>query len=85
MVSSAVHQISAPIPAELYKQLKAMAADYNYDANCVAGDLLSIALTQALACLSDEDAQHVVKVRNTYQQGEMQCHQEVTRFDAGGT
>ncbi len=59
MTSSAVHQISAPIPAELYKQLKAMAADYNYDANCVTGDLLGIALTQALAYLSDEDAQHV--------------------------
>ncbi len=53
--------------------------------NHVAGDLLSIALTQAFACLSDEDAQHVAQSRSAYQQGEMQCHEEVTCFDAGGT
>jgi hypothetical protein len=40
MISSSVHQISAPIPAELFKQLKAMSGEYKRDAECVLENCL---------------------------------------------
>ena len=85
MISSSVHQISVPIPAELFKQLKAMSAEYKRDAECVAGELLTISLRQAMAALSIEDIEHLTDIRLAYQNHEMENQEEATGFDAGGT
>ncbi len=83
--SSSVQSIKAPVPIELYQQLKTMAVVYNRDMNCIAGDLLTLALRDALACLTDEEHEHLETVRKAMERDEVLKHMEEQRYDPGCT
>ncbi|OMH39114.1 hypothetical protein [Motiliproteus sp. MSK22-1] len=85
MVSSSVHQVHAPIPTELFHELKALSAVYKRDSNCVAGDLLTIALKEALSSLPDKVRNNIRKAREEYEQDEVAHLMEAAEYDAGGT
>ena len=85
MVSSSVHQVHAPIPRELFHELKALSAVYKRDSNCVAGDLLTIALKEALSDLPDDVKRHVDNARREYERDEVAQLMESVEYDAGGT
>ncbi len=85
MTSSSVHQVHAPIPTDLFHELKALAAVYKRDANCVAGDLLTLALQDAMNALPAETRAHLQKVREAYEKEEVAHLMESVEYDAGGT
>ena len=83
--SSSVKSVKAPIPTELYDQLKTMGLIYQQDLNCIAGELLEVALKEALECLTDEELDQIETVRKAVAQEEAQRHMEEQRYDAGCT
>lgn len=83
--SSAVHLVQAPIPEELYKQLQTMAAVYKKDANCIGGELLTIALKEALNQLPAEEHKLLDSVRVNSEQQYISRHMENLRYDAGAS
>ena len=85
MVSSSVHQVHAPIPTDLFHELKALSAVYKRDSNCVAGDLLTIALRETLSSLPDEVRNNIQKARVDYEQDQVAHLMEAAEYDAGGT
>ncbi|MEH6472480.1 MAG: hypothetical protein V7752_14625 [Halopseudomonas sp.] len=84
-VSSSVHLVNAPIPEALFHDLKALAAIYKRDANCIAGDMLTIALNQALSQLPQQAAENLKSVREAYDKDEAAKLIESSQYDAGGT
>ncbi len=85
MTSSSVHPMHVPIPTDLHHQLKALAAAYHRDANCIAGDLLTIVLTEALSTLPEEVRNQLDKARKEYERDQSTKLMESVSYDAGGT
>jgi len=85
MVSSSVHQVHAPVPTELYHELKALAAVYQRDSNCVAGDLLTIALKETIEELPNDVKKHMHHLREEYEREHVTRTMESVEYDAGGT
>jgi len=85
LTSSTVQQLHAPVDINLYNDLQTLAAMYRKDANCIAGDLLTIALREAFASMSQDQIDHLKDVRLKNEQLSAQKHMEEQRFDAGCT
>jgi len=85
MVSSSIHQISVPVPVELFRQLKAMSAQYKRDANCVAGEILTLGLQQALASLPSDELTQIAQSSAIFHQQQVQKNGSAVEFDSGGT
>lgn len=85
MTSSSVQLVNAPIPTDLFLELKAMASDINLDANCLAGELLSIAIQEALDSLAEEDRHHLKSIKVASQQAAANKRMEDQVYDAGAT
>ncbi len=83
--SSSVQTVAAPVPTELYNELKTLATIYKRDTNCIAGDLLTIALKEALSGLPEAERKNLSEVRKQSELQDAMRHMEEQRFDAGGT
>ena len=85
LTSSCVHLVQAPIPVELFNNLKSLAALHGRDARCIAGDILTIALREVFSTLPEERIREIEYARVEYDRQHMQKHLEETFFDAGGS
>lgn len=83
--SSSVQQVEAPIATDMYNDLQTLATIYNKDANCIGGELLTIALREAFSCLSKEQLDQLQDVRQQNERQNADKHMEEQRFDAGCT
>ncbi len=83
--SSSVKSVKTPIPTELYDQLKTMSLVYNKELSCIAGELLEVALQEALECFTKEEREQLETVRKAVAQDEALQHMEDQRYDAGCT
>lgn len=83
--SSSVKSVKAPIPTDLYNQLKTISLVYQQDLNCIAGKMLEVALKEALACFTEEELEQLETVRKAVEQEEAERRMEEQRYDAGCT
>jgi len=83
--SSVVHLVHIPVPTDLFHELKTMSAVYGVDSNSLAGELLTIALREALSSLPKDEQGRLKGVREAYEQEEHLRQNEELRYDAGGT
>lgn len=83
--SSSVQVLKAPVPTNLYDKLNTLALIYHGDAQCIAGDLLTIALNEAFACMTDDERHHLNEVRERVEREAARRHMEEARFDPGCT
>lgn len=83
--SSSVKNVKTPIPTELYDQLKTMELVYNKDMNCIAAELLEVALGEALQCFSEEELEQLETVRKAVEKEAVLRHLKEQRYDAGCT
>lgn len=83
--SSSVQQVGAPIATDMYNDLQTLATIYNKDADCIAGELLTIALREAFTTLSQEQLDHLRDVRQQNERQNADKHMEEQRYDAGCT
>ena len=83
--SSSVKTLNAPVATDLFNDLQTLAEIYNRDANCIAGDLLTIAMKEAFSHLSQEQLNHLHSIRQTNERAEAVKHMEEQRFDHGCT
>lgn len=85
VVSSSVQVINAPIPAKLYRELQAMSAAVNMDATCLAGELLTIAIEEAISSLPDEELNQLESLKLASQHEANSRRMEAQIYDAGAT
>ena len=83
--SSVVHLVHIPVPTDLFHELKTMSAVYGVDSNSLAGELLTIALREALGSLPKDEHGRLKGVREAYEHEEHLRQNEELRYDAGGT
>jgi len=83
--SSVVHLVHIPVPTDLFHELKTMSAVYGVDSNSLAGELLTIALSEALESLPKDEQGRLKGVREAYEHEEHLRQDEELRYDAGGT
>lgn len=83
--SSQVQSVTTPVPIGLYRELEAIASEYNCDINCLAGDLLSIALEEAVVLIPAKQKDHMREFQHDHEVEEAQVHAEDCQFDAGGS
>lgn len=83
--SSRVHMVTAPIPAELFHELEVISSEYNHDINCLAGDLLTLALEEAIEHIPREEKARLDDVRHEHELEDAKLHKDQCAFDAGGT
>lgn len=83
--SSSVQVLNAPVPTELFDELQTLATVYNGDAHCIAGNLLSIALTEAFKSLPDDERAHLLNVRQAAEREAARKHMEDAKYDPGCT
>lgn len=83
--SSVVHLVHIPVPTDLFRELKAMSAVYEVDSNILAGELLTIALREALDVLPKDEQDRLKELREAYEQQVHLRQNEELRYDAGGT
>ncbi len=85
MKSSCVHLVQAPIPRELFDDLKAVAAMYGKDARCIAGDMLSLAIKEMFASMPAGKFEEIETSRKAYDEKAAKKHMEDQFFNAGGS
>lgn len=85
LTSSSVRQVGAPIDTALYHDLKTLAAFYRKDENCIAGELLTIALKEAFSMLSEEQREHLKVEQISFERQSAERHMEQQRYDPGCT
>ena len=85
MRSSCVHLVQAPIPRELFDNLKSMADKYGKDARCIAGDVLSLAIQDVFDALPAGEFEKIVAARKRYDTAAAKKHMEEQFFNAGGS
>ena len=83
LISSTVHQINAPIPVELYSDLQAMSRSFRRDINCLAGDLLSMAVKEAVDSLPKNEQHMLKKIQVALEKKEIKQHLDEQQYDAG--
>jgi len=83
--SSTVHIVNAPVPSELFHELEGMSAMFNRDVDCLAGELLAIALREAILSMSKGEHDHLDEVRDELDRVEAVRHADECKFDAGGS
>jgi hypothetical protein len=83
--SSSVRLVHAPIPVELYSDLLIMASEFKRDPNCLAGDLLPIAIYQAFDSLSGDEKARLKGLEVVDNNEQAIKHVEDCKYDWGGT
>ncbi|ABV36568.1 hypothetical protein Ssed_1959 [Shewanella sediminis HAW-EB3] len=83
--SSQIQSVTTPIPTTLYHGLEAIASEYNCDISCQAGDLLSIALEEAVEQIPVKQKDHMHELQHDHEAQEAQLHEDHCQFDAGGS
>ncbi len=83
--SSQIHIVNTPVPVELFHELETIAAEYNRDINCLAGDFLALALKEAIEHIPRKEKEHLDEVRHEHEVEEAQWQAERCKFDAGGS
>ena len=83
--SSRIQMVKTPIPTELFHELETMASEYQRDLQCLAGDLLTLALEEAMANIPKNEKDRLYLVRRQHEFEEAEHHKELCRFSAGGT
>ena len=83
--SSAVKIINAPMPSALYLELQAMASIVHKDVNCLAGELLTVAVEEAMSSLTEDDLHHLHDVKTAEQKSVANSRMERQVYDAGAT
>jgi len=85
LISSTVHQINAPISVALYADLHAMSRSFRRDINCLAGDLLSMAVKEAMESLPENERHMLEKIQIALEKKEIKQHLDEQQYDAGAT
>ena len=85
MTSSSVQLINAPIPSKLFKELQAMASEVNKDASCLAGELLGIAIQEALDSLPENNLRQLESIMLASQQASVNKTMNDAIYDPGAT
>lgn len=85
LTSSSVQQFKAAVATDLYDDLHTLAAMHGKDADCIAADLLTIALREAFASMTPEQIDMLKQTRQENELQSAQQHMEEQRFDAGCT
>ena len=83
--SSAIKLVNAPVPTQLLQELEAMSDVYRRDANCLAGDLLTAALEDALDHLSLGEKNHLDGVVRAHNYNNAKRAMKSCEFDAGAS
>ncbi len=83
--SSQIHLINTPISTELFHELESISSEYHRDINCLAGDLLALALKEAIEHIPRKEKAHLDKVRHAHEVEEAEQLKEQSVYDAGGT
>ena len=85
MISSSVQLVNAPVPSKLFKELQAMASEVNKDVGCLAGELLSIAIQEALDSLPEDHLHQLESIMLTSQQASVNKTMNDAVYDPGAT
>jgi hypothetical protein len=85
VTSSSVHVVNVPIPTELFRELETISTEYKRDINCLAGDLLTLALEEAIEHIPSEEKKRLDEVGHEHELEEAKSREERSAFDAGGT
>ena len=85
MNSPNVHVVHTPIPVELYRQLETISSEYDRDVNCLAGDLLTLALEEAIEHIPSEENIRLGAIRHMQDVQAAESQRRRFEFDAGGT
>ncbi len=85
VTSSSIKTVNTPIPTELFHELEAISSEYNRDIHCLAGDLLALALEEAIENIPREEKFHLEEVRRLHEIEEVELHNRQCQFNAGGS
>ncbi|MEH6616995.1 MAG: hypothetical protein V7699_04085 [Porticoccus sp.] len=83
--SSRVQMLNIPISIELFRMLKAISLEYNHDANCLAGDILTIALEEAIEHIPREEKTRLDEAIHEHEREDTIRTKKFREFDPGGT
>lgn len=85
ITSSKIKLVSAPIPSNLYRELEIISSEYKRDLNCLAGDLLTLALEEVVEHIPTAEKTHLDEVKRARDSKRAETLREQCVFDAGGT
>jgi len=85
MISSSIQLVNAPIPTTLFKELQAIASEVNKDVSCLAGELLSIAIQEALDSVPENHLRQLESIIFASQQAYANNRMNDDVYDPGAT
>ena len=85
MRSSSVRTVAGPIPVALARDLDALAKLHEYDATCLAGDLLAAAIEDVISALPGSVREQIRQIKADDASAEIEAHREALSWDSGGT
>ncbi len=83
--SSAIKLVNTPIPSQLFQELAAMSDVYRRDTDCLAGDLLTAAVEDALDHLSLGEKNHLDGMIRAQEFKDAERVKKNCEFDAGAS
>jgi len=83
--SSLMHTVHVTIPTNLFNEMKTMSAVYGVESNDLAGELLTIALKDAINALPEDEHERLREIRESYEKQQIQQSMARAQYNAGGT
>jgi hypothetical protein len=83
VTSSSIRVVHVPVPADLHRDLQIISAEFKRDLNCLAGDLLTIAIREAFASLPKEEQSRLKGLEVTTAKQDSMQQMEACKYDAG--
>ncbi len=83
--SSLMHVVHVPIPTNLFSELKAMSAVFDVDSNDLAGELLAIALKEAIDAHPQDELERLREIREVYEKEQIKQSMDKAQYNSGGT
>jgi len=83
--SSLMHTVHVTIPTNLFNELKTMSAVYGVESNDLAGELLTIALRDAISAIPEGEHERLREIRESYEKEQIQQSMMKAQYSAGGT
>lgn len=85
LTSSNIKMVNVPIPTDLFNELEVISSEYGRDINCMAGDLLTFALEEAIEHIPMEEKKYLEDVKRNHEREIVDIHKRQAEFNVGGT
>ncbi len=83
--SSLMHPVQVTIPTNLFKELKVMSSEYGIEYHDLAGELLTIALRDAVNVIPEDEHDRLREIRESFEKDQARQLMTKAQYNAGGT